>query len=54
MEFLTLKTKITKMEKRVDELNRKLSRQKKKMSKWEDVIIQIIQFEEPRGKRWII
>lgn len=51
MEFLKLKTKITKMENTIDEMNRKLSGQKKKeMSKLEDRVLQIIQFEEPRGR----
>ena len=54
MEFLKLKTKIIKMENTVDNLNRKLNGQKKKISKLEDIVIQIIQVEEYREKGQII
>lgn len=49
MEFLKLKTKITKME-NIDELNSKLNGQKKPISEPEDLVIQIIQVEVHREK----
>ena len=50
MEFLELKSKITKMENIVDELNRKLNRDFSLISKLEDISVEIIQLKNTEKK----